>query len=691
MPNRLASEKSPYLHQHADNPVDWYPWGPEALAKAAAEDKPILLSIGYSACHWCHVMAHESFEDAGVAAVMNRLFVNIKVDREERPDLDRIYQQAHQLLNGRPGGWPLNVVLTPDDHMPYFSGTYFPKTPRHNLPGFPELLERLAAVWHERREDVRSQNAQLGPALRSGGPKAGVTGYAANPAPLEEVRGAILDKLDAENGGFGSAPKFPQAELFARLLRIAAGARLAGTPDTQVEAAVRLALASMTTRGLYDQIGGGFFRYSVDARWEIPHFEKMLYDQAALLGLLGDAVAAGLLPEGGGVLAASIGFLARELRAPEGGFYATLDADSEGHEGRYYVWTPDEIRAALPAGDYALAAAVWGLDGAPNFEGRWHLGVRRLPVEVAAGFGLDAAAVDARLDAIRARLLAVRAARVYPHRDEKILTAWNALLIGALARAGRLHGRADWIALAADAHAFLREHCWREGRLYAVCKDGEAYQPAFLDDHAYLLDATLELLQCRWQPDDLHFAQALADQLLDRFADPKKGGFHYTPVDGETLIARPKPLWDDALPGPNGVAARALLVLGRLLNRIPYLVAAEKVLKWAWPGIESHPLGTTTLLGALEEYFRPGTTVVLRGTGEALQRWQQRSSGRYAAQRVTIAIPDDAADLPEALALRSARADGPVAYLCTGTQCSAPITDFAAFEAELAQQEPRFG
>jgi len=221
MPNRLASEKSPYLHQHADNPVDWYPWGPEALAKAAAEDKPILLSIGYSACHWCHVMAHESFEDAGVAAVMNRLFVNIKVDREERPDLDRIYQQAHQLLNGRPGGWPLNVVLTPDDHMPYFSGTYFPKTPRHNLPGFPELLERLAAVWHERREDVRSQNAQLGPALRSGGPKAGVTGYAANPAPLEEVRGAILDKLDAENGGFGSAPKFPQAELFARLLRIA--------------------------------------------------------------------------------------------------------------------------------------------------------------------------------------------------------------------------------------------------------------------------------------------------------------------------------------------------------------------------------------------------------------------------------------------------------------------------------------
>lgn len=613
MPNRLASEKSPYLLQHADNPVDWYPWGPEALAKAAAEDKPILLSIGYSACHWCHVMAHESFEDDGVAAVMNRLFVNIKVDREERPDLDRVYQQAHQLLNGRPGGWPLTVVLTPDDHLPYFSGTYFPKTPRHNLPGFAELLERLAAVWHERREDVRAQNAQLGPALRSGGPKAGVTGYAANPAPLDEVRDAILRNVDAEHGGFGGAPKFPQAELFVRLLRGAAQARLAGTPDAEAETAVRAALAGMTMHGVYDQIGGGFFRYSVDARWEIPHFEKMLYDQAALLGLLAEAVASGLMPEAAAAIAASVDFLARELRAPEGGFYATLDADSEGHEGRYYVWSPDEVRAALDADGYALAAALWGLDGAPNFEGRWHVGVRRPLAEVAARLGLDPEAAAARLDAVCARLLAVRTARVRPHRDEKILTAWNALLITALARAGRLLDRPDWIALAADAHACLRHRCWRDGRLHAVWKDGEAYQPALLDDHAYLLDATLELMQCRWQADDLHFAQALADQLLGRFADPKKGGFHYTPVDGEVLIARPKPLWDDALPGANGVAARALLVLGRLMNRIPYLVAAEKVLKWAWPGIESHPLGAAALLGALEEYFRPGTSVMRCG------------------------------------------------------------------------------
>ncbi|TCO81553.1 hypothetical protein EV699_108186 [Plasticicumulans lactativorans] len=692
MPNRLAAETSPYLLQHAHNPVDWYPWGAEALARAAAEDRPILLSIGYSACHWCHVMAHESFADDAVAAVMNRLFVCIKVDREERPDLDRVYQQAHLLLNGRGGGWPLTAVLTPADRMPYFSGTYFPKAPRHGLPGFAELLERLARVYRERGEDVRAQNEQLAIALAAGaqGPRQGVSGYGPGPRPLAEVCEALLGAFDAEHGGFGGAPKFPQPGCLDRLLRHAAAARLQGGVDTGAEHALRLTLTRMCEGGLFDQLGGGFFRYSVDARWDIPHFEKMLYDQGPLLALLAEAVASGLAPALRGYAEATGAWLLREMRLPGGGFAAALDADSEGEEGRYYVWTPAAARAVLDADEYAFAAAVFGLDAAANFEGRWHLGVRRATAEVAAALGLDPAGADARLTAARAKLLAARATRVPPQRDDKLLAAWNGLAIRGLAVAGRLLGRADFTAAAQAAFACVRRELWRDGRLLAGSAQGVAKGVACLDDYACVLDAALELLQARWDADTFNFARALAAAALAHFEDARRGGCFFTAADHEPLIQRPKPLYDETLPGGNGLLAQSLLRLGHLLGDLSWLVAAERTLKWAWPGIERHPLGACALLRALEGYLEPDTTVLLRGDGAALDAWHARALQAYAPRRWTLAIPASAGALPEALAARTPPAHGVRAYLCSGTQCAAPLDDAAAFGAALAAAEPRF-
>ncbi len=683
--NRLIHETSPYLLQHAHNPVDWWPWGEEAFAKAQAEDKPVLLSIGYSACHWCHVMAHESFEDATVAEVMNRLFVSVKVDREERPDLDRVYQHAHQLLNGRGGGWPLTVVLTPDDRVPFFSGTYFPKEPRFGLPGIAEILERVAAVYRERGDEVRAQNVQLATALRADIPRHGASGYGVNPAPLGAVVDALLADFDREHGGFGGAPKFPQTGALSGLLRHAHAARVAGKPDAATEHALHFTLLKMADGGLFDALGGGFFRYAVDARWEIPHFEKMLYDNGPLLALYAEAYryfGDARLRE---VAEATADWVLREMRAPGGAFYATLDADSEGEEGRFYTWTPDEARAVLDPDEYAIAAACLGLDAAPNFEGRWHLRRQCSPADAAARLGLAEDAAAARFAAAHAKLLAARDARPRPHRDEKILTAWNALMIRALALAGRLLARPDWLAAAEAALGAIRRTLWRDGRLYASLKDARPGAPGFLDDHACLLEALLELLQSRWRGEDFAWARALADTLLARFEDPRRGGFHFNATDAEALIQRPKPLFDEALPSGNGVAARALSALGHLLGHLPYLVAAERTLKWAWPVLERQPTATAALLDALEEHFFPGQRVLLRADEAAtLERWCARAAGRFAPRRFTLALPPDAAGFPNP---PPAPAQGVAAFVCRGAQCAPPLERFEDFDAALAADE----
>jgi len=666
--NRLIDATSPYLQQHAHNPVDWWPWCEEALALAREEGRPILLSVGYSACHWCHVMAHESFEDEETAQLMNRLFVNIKVDREERPDLDRIYQSAHQLLSQRPGGWPLTVFLTPDDQMPFFAGTYFPKEPRHGLIAFKDLMQRVHDAWHEQRDAVRNQNQSMAQAMSrlNPGPAAGVV---LDERPLAGARQQLASSFDATYGGFGRAPKFPHCTSIERLLRH--WGRESG--DSQALHMALFTLERMARGGIYDQLGGGFCRYSVDDQWMIPHFEKMLYDNGPLLALYADAWQITGNPLFKRVCEETAAWVMREMQSPEGGYYSTLDADSEGEEGRFYVWTREQVKGLLTVEEYRVFERLYGLDQAPNFEGKWHLHSRGEQDELYRELGCTETELERLADGARRKLFAAREKRVRPGRDEKVLTSWNALMIKGMARAGRVLGRAEWIESAERALAFIRDTLWQEGRLLATYKDGKAHLAAYLDDHASLVDALLELLQARWSRDDLDFAEALAEVLLEHFQDHELGGFFFTADDHERLIHRPKPLGDDSLPSGNGIAAFALQRLGFMLAEPRFLEAAENTLRMAWPHMSEMPYAHCALLLALEEHLDPPETLVLRADSERLKEWQGMLTAEFLPSRQVLALPPDAT-LPPALA-EKAMHNGGVIYRCVGTHCEPPVVD----------------
>ena len=680
--NRLAQATSPYLLQHAHNPVDWWPWCPEALELARREGRPILLSIGYSACHWCHVMAHESFENPETAALMNRLYVNIKVDREERPDLDKIYQTAHQLLARRAGGWPLTVFLTPDDLAPFFAGTYFPPAPRHGLPSFRDLLRGVDKAFREQHDAIREQNQALRQALLELEPQGG--GSAVLTAqPLHRAEQQLAESFDANDGGFGAAPKFPHPSNLALVLQ-----RWQAGGDPKMRHILLFTLERMAQGGMNDQLGGGFCRYSVDAEWMIPHFEKMLYDNGPLLGLYAEAWrTGGRRPLFAHVCRRTAEWVQREMQAPTGGYYSSLDADSEGEEGKFYVWDRAEVAQLLSADEYRVFAPRYGLDRTPNFEGRWHLHTHADTKALQEATGLDGSGVRRLLSSARDKLLAARERRVRPGRDDKILTSWNALMITGMARAGRLLGHPDWVASAERALDFLHTTHWRNGRLLATSKDGQAHLPAYLDDYAYLLEALLELLQARWRSQDLQWAIALADCLLAHFEDTTGGGFYFTADDHEQLLHRPKPWMDDAIPAGNGVAALALLRLGHLLGETRYLDAAERTLLAAWPAIENLPYAHATLLLALAEWLEPGETLVIRAAAAELDAWRTEADHHWRPDRCSYAIPADATGLPGLLAER--RADsGPVAYLCRGTSCEAPIRDLATLQTRLVENSP---
>jgi uncharacterized protein YyaL (SSP411 family) len=649
--NRLSAETSPYLLQHAANPVAWQPWDEQSLALARHENKPILLSIGYSACHWCHVMAHESFEDAEVAAVMNRLFVNIKVDREERPDLDQIYQTAHQMLTQRSGGWPLTMFLAPDG-SPFFGGTYFPKQPRYGLPGFADLCEKVAEAFRNRRSDIDAQNAELRRALADtmpAAPLADATGEL-DAQPLAAAEQALARTFDRRHGGFGGAPKFPHPTDLAFLL---------GRGDAGSRQMALATLTHMSEGGIYDQIGGGFCRYSVDERWEIPHFEKMLYDNGPLLALCADAWVQSGDPLYARVAEETAAWVLREMQAADGGYYSSLDADSEGEEGKYYVWERGEIDALLTAQESALAARRWGFDGAPNFEGRhWH-------AKVAAAASADEMSM---LESIRQKLFAARERRVRPGRDDKVLTSWNALMIEGLAHAARVFERRDWRASAQRSMDFIRGTMWRDGHLLATAKDGRAHLDAYLDDHAFLLAALLELMQAEFRSEYLAFAVELADTLLARFEDEQHGGFFFTAHDHEVLIHRPKTGHDNATPSGNGVAAFALQRLGHLLGETRYLDAAEKPLLLFRSLMRRSPAGFGSLLRTLEEALTPPTIVILRGPAEQMAPWRQRLGAD--PRRMVLALPNGLRGLPAVLA--KPESDHVNAWVCQGVNCSAP-------------------
>jgi uncharacterized protein len=681
--NRLSHETSPYLRQHAHNPVDWYPWGAAALERARAEHKPILLSVGYSACHWCHVMAHESFEDPDTARVMNDLFINIKVDREERPDIDRIYQIAQQMLTQRSGGWPLTMFLTHDDQRPFFGGTYFPREARFGLPSFRDLLLRVAQYYRDHETDLRKQNAALMSAFDDLNPPAPAADTQLTEAALQASRAMLAKTFDPHNGGFGGAPKFPHPKTLERLLRDWHASANLLEPDLHALYMATLTLRRMGDGGINDQLGGGFARYSVDEYWMIPHFEKMLYDNGALLAVYADAAVATGDAFYAHVAAETAAWALRETQAPEGGYYSSYDADSEGHEGKFYVWDQDALRQALTPEEYSAFAPRFGLDRPPNFEGHWHLHVFQSAEDVATSLGRTVDEVQALLESAREKLLAIRNTRVRPGRDDKILTSWNALMIRGMAIAARALDRPELATSATRALDFIRSALWRDGRLLATYKDGRAHLNAYLDDYVYLADAVLELQQVRFRSDELAFARELLDVVLRHFTD-SAGGFFFTSDDHETLIHRSKSFSDDATPAGNGIAAFVLQRMGHLLGDSRYLAAAEQTLRAAWPVLEKYPQAHTSLLIALEELFNPPETIILRGEAATIESWRRDLARLYAPRRIVIAVPTSAGDLPPALNDKPARGEA-VAYVCKGSVCSAPLESFSALAAHLRQ------
>ncbi|HEY2142692.1 MAG TPA: thioredoxin domain-containing protein [Solirubrobacteraceae bacterium] len=625
MPNALAAETSPYLRQHAHNPVDWLPWGPIALARAQERDVPLLVSIGYSSCHWCHVMERESFEDERTARLMNEEFVCVKVDREERPDIDALYMEAVQGMTGR-GGWPLNVFLTPEQ-LPFYGGTYFPPEPRHGMPAWTQLLQAIAESWRERRDEIRAGGEQLRERLFGGA----LLAPSAQPivsGALDVAVRTLEESFDARDGGFGGAPKFPQASVLEFLLARAADTREAdgsapartpvpethatGTPaidrpKTRERAEARMALQTlraMASGGIHDQIGGGFSRYSVDATWTVPHFEKMLYDNALLARAYLHGFELSGEPRLREVCIDTLDWALREMRGGEGGFYSALDADSEGVEGRFYVWTVSELREVL--GEDADAAIAWlGATEQGNFEDPHH---PQLGLNVLEDRG--PAPLPERRARIRRRLLDARAMRTRPALDDKRLTAWNALMIAALAEAGGTLAEPRYTEAATRCAEFLLTDLRDEhGRLLRTYSDGQARLGAYLEDHAFLLEALIALYETTCEERWLTHARALADETIERFADPERGGFFSTASDHEALIARRKDLEDSPIPSGASSAASGLLRLAQLTGERTYEDHAISVLRLLHEIAPRHPAAFGHLLQALHWYLSPARPI----------------------------------------------------------------------------------
>ncbi len=678
MANELAGESSPYLRQHADNPVNWLPWSQQALDKAREQNKPILLSIGYSACHWCHVMAHESFEDAATAALMNQHFINIKVDREERPDIDRIYQTAHQLIARRPGGWPLTMFLSPDSCVPFFGGTYFPDKPRHGMIAFTDLLERVAEIFQQEPGKIKEQGQAIQQALIDIEMRENQNQRAADIGALMTFDSQLLEAHDAEFGGFGQAPKFPQPAILLQALQRA----FHRSPGDPVYAAIDFSLQQIVLGGIQDHLGGGFYRYSVDDKWMIPHFEKMLYDNGQLLQVFAQAFRLTGKPLFADAADGIVTWLEREMRTDSGAFYAALDADSEGIEGKFYLWTPAEVEQIIGSEAYPAFAWQFGLDQAANFEGAWHLHSYYDTQQVREKFNLDEQEYAALKTGTREQLLAARATRIRPGLDDKVLTSWNALVIRGLASAARIFMRQDYFDIAQRCLRAIKNECWQDERLLALSPTDDRLLPAYLDDYAHLLQAILDCLQYEWSDIDLAFAVKLADQLLDYFADQAHGGFFFTASDHEKLIQRPKSWPDEAMPSGNAVAALALHRLGLLTGRQAYTQTAEKALQSVADNVNQTPFHAASFVALLEAVNRPPYQIILRGEPAILTRWRAQILPRLKPDQMAYFIPYDAKDLPQEIAQKSS--DKPIsAWICEGFSCRPPVHDLDSLLATL--------
>ena len=677
MSNQLADSTSPYLLQHAENPVDWHPWGPEALEKAREQDKPIFLSIGYAACHWCHVMAHESFEDPKTAALMNENFVNIKVDREERPDIDSLYMDAVVAMTGQ-GGWPMSVFLTPDGR-PFYGGTYFPPARRHNMPAFSEILLALADKWSNDRDSLLEIGNELtdriaaAPALRAGNNEL-------DPQQFDRAAESLFRGYDWTHGGWGQAPKFPQPMAIEFLLR-----RYARSQDKLALDMAKHVLSAMADGGMYDQLGGGFARYAVDEIWLVPHFEKMLYDNAQLARVYiqgwqatGDHQMLVVADE-------TIAFMLREMRHAEGGFYSSYEADSEGEEGKFYMWSIEEINATIEDPKLAeLLIAAYGATEAGNFEGSNIFYRASKPEALAEQLSMDVETVEKRLAEARELLLQARRQRIHPGLDDKVLTAWNGLAMIALAEAARATQNEEYLVAAQTQANFLLDNLLVDGKLLRSWRDGKAQYTAYLEDHAALGLGLLALYQSDFNPRWYREAVRQADELLEAFADPE-GGFFDTRHDHEQLIARPKSIQDSPTPSGNSLAAMLLLTLGAYEGTARFIEPAESALRAMALTASQHPSAFAGWLNAMDFAIGPQLQLAIAGSpsdarfGELLSRF----NSEYIPNLIVAGGEPGADDQPTLMAERSMRDDRPTAYLCQGFTCQLPTSDIEELSRQM--------
>jgi uncharacterized protein YyaL (SSP411 family) len=679
MPNRLANETSPYLLQHANNPVDWHPWGPEALARSKAEQKPVFLSIGYSACHWCHVMEHESFENESIAAALNDKFINIKVDREERPDLDQIYMNAVQLITGR-GGWPMSVFLTPD-LQPFFGGTYWPPDARMGMPGFNQVIAAVDDAWRNRRDQAIEEAGKLTWHLQQVGQAKDAAGELA-PELLGHAVAKLEQVFDFTNGGFGQAPKFPHSMDLQLLMRVWFRTRRDGVLDM-----VKLNLDKMARGGIYDHLAGGFARYTVDARWLVPHFEKMLYDNALLTGAYLDGYLITRDEAYARVVRETLDYILRYMTDERGGFHSAEDADSEGEEGKFYVWTPAEIEEILGDEKASRFCYVYDVTKAGNFEGHNILNLPKTIAQCASLRGWDLHELEAELAASRAALLVVRDRRVRPGKDDKVLVSWNALMIDSMARAAGILGEPKYLAAATTAaELILNEMRRADGRLLHSWRNGQAKFDAYLDDYSYLINALVSLYEASFDERWIDEAVKLADLVLARFSDTAAGGFFFTADDHEQLIARNKDIHDSSVPSGNAMSATALLRLGKLTGRSDYLEAARSALASAVGVMRQSPTAAGQMLIAADTHFGPVKEIVIVGASdEAVLRIAGDLARRYVPNHVVAARTTGTKSVSthlDPLFQGKQVDDGSVhVFVCENYACQAPVSGAEKIEA----------
>jgi uncharacterized protein YyaL (SSP411 family) len=677
--NRLIHETSPYLLQHAHNPVDWYPWSEEAFEKAKKENKPVLLSIGYSACHWCHVMERESFENEKIAALMNELFVNIKVDREERPDLDEIYMNAVQMLTGR-GGWPMTMFLTPEG-KPFYGGTYFPPEDRQGMPGFPRILQGVAQAYRERPADVEKSVAQILETLHHmAESQPSEKDFA--PGIIAESCEKIARAYDSENGGLGQAPKFPNPGVYELFLRY-----YSESGDERYLTMVAQTLSKMAQGGIYDHVGGGFHRYSVDAKWLVPHFEKMLYDNAQLLRIYSQAYVITREPLYKTVVEESAGYLLREMHQPEGGFYSTQDADSEGDEGKFFVWTLAEIDALLGAEDGEVFARMYDVTEEGNFEERNILHPILTVDQASKFFRKEKSEIEALIARTKEKLFTAREKRIKPFRDEKIIAAWNGLLLSGLAEAIKITGASSCLEASRRTVEFIFGRMFRDGYLLHVYKDGQAKLRGYLDDYAFVALGLLDLYEVLLDRSLIDRAMELADIMLREFWDERGGGLFYTGKSHQPLISRAKPVFDASIPSGNAIAAQLLLRLYHLVGAEDYHTRAETILRSYYDAMVSQPFGFAHMLCALDQYLHPAKEIVIvgeRSDARTTDLIKEIHSLYLPNKAVLIFAPGESLEKVSPLMVGKQQIDGrPTAYVCQNFTCSAPVTSWAELKRLL--------